>query len=302
MHTQNDRGGPKTGRFGDAQEPVRCCGRGGIGHRRPGVGSAARQRRAWRHGRRRRGGGGQCYLAGTHILTPDGPREIGQLSIGDRVTTLSGDAKPIKWIGRNRFVRQSDGTWAPNALPVKVARFALDGHSPSADLYLSAGHAVYVDGLLIQVGSLVNGTTIAHDPAADRQVLEYFHIELAEHDVVFAEGAATETLLPSADHKLFDNWREYEALYGAAARRARQALRHGDPSLGRARAPALAAAQRGLAVDRPAPALRRRPRPPGAARASPVGGCSRFRLQAWGPCERARAPCRWPGVTRVCGR
>ena len=53
------------------------------------------------------------------------------------------------------------------------------------------------------------------DPAADREVLEYFHIELAEHDVVFAEGAATETLLPSADHKLFDNWREYEALYGA---------------------------------------------------------------------------------------
>ena len=161
------------------------------------------------------GGGGQCYLAGTHILTPDGPREIGQLSIGDRVTTLSGDAKPIKWIGRNRFVRQSDGTWAPNALPVKVARFALDGHSPSADLYLSAGHAVYVDGLLIQIGSLVNGTTIAHDAAADRQVLEYFHIELDHHDVVFAEGAATETLLPSADHKLFDNWREYEALYGA---------------------------------------------------------------------------------------
>jgi hypothetical protein len=159
---------------------------------------------------------GQCYLAGTHILTPDGPREISHLQIGDSVITYSGQAKPIKWIGRNRFVRQSDGTWAPNALPVKVARFALDGHSPSADLYLSAGHAVYVDGLLIQVGSLVNGTTIAHDPAADRQVLEYFHIELAEHDVVFAEGAATETLLPSADHKLFDNWREYEALYGAA--------------------------------------------------------------------------------------
>jgi hypothetical protein len=161
------------------------------------------------------GTGGQCYLAGTHILTPDGPREIGLLSIGDRVTTLSGDAKPIKWIGRNRFVRQADGTWPSNALPVKVARFALDGHSPSADLYLSPGHAVYVDGLLIQVGSLVNGTSIARDPAADRQVLEYFHIELAEHDVVFAEGAATETLLPSADRRLFDNWREYEALYGA---------------------------------------------------------------------------------------
>ena len=160
------------------------------------------------------GGGGQCYLAGTHILTPDGPREISQLKIGDSVITYSGQAQPIKWIGRNRFVRQSDGTWPANALPVKVARFALDGQSPSADLYLSAGHALYVDGLLIQVGSLVNGETVTLDRAADRQVLEYFHLEVAGHDVIFAEGAAAETFLPSADHKLFDNWREYEALYG----------------------------------------------------------------------------------------
>jgi hypothetical protein len=162
------------------------------------------------------GGGttGQCYLSGTHILTPDGPREISQLRIGDSVITHSGAAKPIKWIGRNRFERQCDGSWPANALPVKVARFALDGQSPSADLYLSAGHALYVDGLLIQVGSLVNGETITFDTAADRQVLEYFHLELDVHDVIFAEGAAAETFLPSADHKLFDNWREYEALYG----------------------------------------------------------------------------------------
>ena len=51
--------------------------------------------------------------------------------------------------------------------------------------------------------------------AADREVLEYLQIELADHDVIFAEGAASETLSPSADRKLFDNWQEYEALYGA---------------------------------------------------------------------------------------
>jgi Hint domain-containing protein len=214
MHGQNDEAdrkpdGSVTRRslFGAAAVAASAIGALALGARRANAGPGGRVGGG--------GGGGQCYLAGTHILTPDGPREIGLLSIGDRVTTLSGDAKPIKWIGRNRFVRQADGTWPSNALPVKVARFALDGHSPSADLYLSPGHAVYVDGLLIQVGSLVNGTSIARDPAADRQVLEYFHIELAEHDVVFAEGAATETLLPSADRRLFDNWREYEALYGA---------------------------------------------------------------------------------------
>jgi hypothetical protein len=141
---------------------------------------------------------------------------VSELRIGDRVVTHSGKAKPIKWIGRNRFERRSDESWPADAMPVKVARFALDGQTPSADLYLSAGHAVYLDGLLIQVGSLVNGETITRDPAADREVLEYLQIELADHDVIFAEGAATETFLPSADRKLFDNWRDYDALYGAA--------------------------------------------------------------------------------------
>jgi hypothetical protein len=145
------------------------------------------------------GGGGQCYLAGTLILTPDGPRDVSQLKIGDSVVTYSGKAKPIKWIGRNRFVRKSHENWSSHVMPIKVARFALDGQAPSADLYLSAGHAIYLDGILIQVGSLINDETITRDPAADCEVLEYLQIELADHDVIFAEGAATETLLPSAD-------------------------------------------------------------------------------------------------------
>jgi hypothetical protein len=161
------------------------------------------------------GGGVQCYLAGTLILTPEGPRDVRSLKIGDNVVSYSGKAKPIKWIGRNRLVRKSDETWPTNVMPIKVARFGLDGQTPSADLYLSAGHAIYLDGMLVQVGSLINGETITRDPAAHCEVLEYFQIELADHDVIFAEGAATETLLPSADHKLFDNWQEYEVLYGA---------------------------------------------------------------------------------------
>jgi hypothetical protein len=161
------------------------------------------------------GGGVQCYLAGTLIFTPEGPRDVSSLKIGDSVVSYSGKAKPIKWIGRNRFTRRSHENWPTNVMPIKVARFALDGQTPSADLYLSAGHGIYLDGMLVQVGSLINGETITRASAAHCEVLEYFQIELADHDVIFAEGAATETLLPSADHQLFDNWQEYEALYGA---------------------------------------------------------------------------------------
>jgi hypothetical protein len=78
-------------------------------------------------------------------------------------------------------------------LPVKLARFALNGRTPHADLYLSEAHALYLYGLLIPVGHLVNGRSIIAGQHADALTLDYFHIELEDHDVVLAEGAAAET-------------------------------------------------------------------------------------------------------------
>src|SRR5262249_54400595 len=76
------------------------------------------------------GRGGHCYLRGTHILTPEGLRDIASLQIGDPVVTLTGAPRAIKWIGRNTFVRRADERWPLRAMPVKVARFALGGRTP----------------------------------------------------------------------------------------------------------------------------------------------------------------------------
>jgi hypothetical protein len=100
-------------------------------------------------------------------------------------------------------------------MPVKVARFALDGRTPHADLYLSAGHAVYLYGLLIPVKDLVNGRSIVAGQHAGALTLNYYHIELEEHGVVLAEGAAAETYAGN-DHCGFDNADEYERLYGSS--------------------------------------------------------------------------------------
>jgi hypothetical protein len=155
-----------------------------------------------------------CFLSRTRIATPDQQVAIDELRIGDLVITSSGKPKPIKWIGRNHYTRAPSKPWHPDLAPVKVARFALDGRTPHNDLYLSRGHALYLYGLLVHVEDLVNGRTITADQCADALTLDYYHIELEDHDVVLAEGAAAETFA-GEDHHGFDNAEEYERLYGS---------------------------------------------------------------------------------------
>jgi hypothetical protein len=168
----------------------------------------------WARGARARGhhsggGEGSCFLRGTLIRTPSGEQEISTLAIGDLVVTHSGQEKTINWIGRRSLRRAAGKVWRADVVPIKVVRSALTEGVPHRDLYLSSQHALYLDGLLVTVGSLVNGSTIVRCDADELQNLDYFHLELAEHDVVFAEGAPSETLFSvSGEYKLFDNLSE----------------------------------------------------------------------------------------------
>src|SRR5260370_31986101 len=81
------------------------------------------------------------------------------------------------------------------ARPVRIARSALDEDVPSAALLLTAAHALFIDGVLVPAGDLVNGTTITLDAADEFDRLEYFHIKLENHSVIDAQGASCETLL-----------------------------------------------------------------------------------------------------------
>ena len=48
------------------------------------------------------------------------------------------------------------------------------------------------------------------------KVFTYYHVELAEHALILAEGAAAETFVDNVARTAFDNWAEHEALYGDA--------------------------------------------------------------------------------------
>ena len=163
------------------------------------------------------GGGGRspgCFLRGTHILTSHGLKRVESLSIGDHVMTARGEAMPIRWIGRQIFRRGTSSRWPDSVHPIRVARSALADNVPHAHLYLSPLHALLIDGVLIQVAPLVNGTSITPAVPEGMKDIEYFHIELAAHEVILAEGAPAETYLNTNGREHFTNFVEYERLYG----------------------------------------------------------------------------------------
>ena len=142
------------------------------------------------------GEGCECFLKGTIIRTADGDRRIEDLSVGDLLPTVFGGLSPIQWIGRYSL-KKSDPTkaWVKDVLPVRIARSALGHDMPHADLTVTKAHSLLIDGVLVTAGSLINGTTITLYDASEHNELEFFHITLARHDVIYAEGVPCETLL-----------------------------------------------------------------------------------------------------------
>jgi hypothetical protein len=154
-----------------------------------------------------------CFLKGTTIRTADGDRKIEDLAVGDLLPTIFGGIRPIQWIGRYS-VQKTDPTkaWVKGVLPFRVARSALGPNMPQADLYITKAHALLVDGVLVPVCNLINRTTITLYDAREFDELEYFHIKLERHDVIYAEGAPCETVF--IDDANAVNFAEYLRQYG----------------------------------------------------------------------------------------
>jgi Hint domain len=140
----------------------------------------------------------KCFLRGTQIWTPLGEKRIEDLRVNNLVVTSLGEAKPIQWISARRHERRPGQKWADEIAPIRVARSALGPNTPHRDLYLSRYHCLYLDGVLIPVVDLINDSTIARYRTEDLREIEYFHIKLERHSVIYAEGAPCETLLGAA--------------------------------------------------------------------------------------------------------
>jgi collagen type I alpha len=138
-----------------------------------------------------------CFCAGTRILTDAGEVPVEELRPSAfLVSALHHRLLPVRWIG----VQQIDCARQPQARPVRIAAGAFGPGMPHRDLWLSPDHAVLVDEVLVPVRYLVNGSTIVQAGAGS---VSYYHVELAAHGALLANGLAAETYRDTGNRSLF---------------------------------------------------------------------------------------------------
>ncbi|WP_338549192.1 Hint domain-containing protein [Roseovarius phycicola] len=136
-----------------------------------------------------------CYAAGTLIDTPTGPCLVEHLKPGDVIETLDHGPQPVCWAGSVRV--PALGKLAPI-----VFRAGAIGNE--RDLIVSPQHRMLLNDwrmelhfgteeVFVRAMDLVDGDQIYRRPGG---FVDYHHILLNQHEVIFAEGVESESLLP----------------------------------------------------------------------------------------------------------
>lgn len=182
-----------------------------------------------------------CFVPGTLIATPRGPRAIETLKVGDYVITRDHGPQPIRWI-------QSRKVPALNNLgPIRIRKGVMDGQQ--RDLIVSPQHRILFEGykaellfgereVLVSARHLVDGVDIIEETLKE---VTYVHMLFDRHEVIYAEGAATESFHPGessisgitdqARDELFQIFPELRSLPSSYGQTARRCLRQHEATL-----------------------------------------------------------------------
>ncbi|MEY8840517.1 Hint domain-containing protein [Cribrihabitans sp. XS_ASV171] len=147
-----------------------------------------------------------CVTRGTQIETTRGQVAVEDLAVGDLVVTLDGAPEPVRWIGARRL-SAAELLVDPSKRPIRFEVGALGPGRPVRPLSVSQQHRMYLedwraqllfgeDQVLLPAKSLVNDSTIRRDDTTSD--VEYFHILFDTHQIIFTDGAPTESFHPGA--------------------------------------------------------------------------------------------------------
>lgn len=136
-----------------------------------------------------------CFTSGTLIKTQSGEVAIEGLTIGDMVLTIDHGYQPIRWIGSSK--RPATGDLAPILIRKGALRNDRDLRvSPQHRMLLQGWQAELLFGeteVLTTAKSLVNDHSIIRVEGGE---VEYFHILFDTHEIIYAEGAPSESFHP----------------------------------------------------------------------------------------------------------
>lgn len=151
--------------------------------------------------------GAVCFANGTHIETSKGPVAVETLKQGDLVRVFDGSFQPL----RLHLVRQIDlpsMLARPELRPVLIAKGALGAGLPLRDLRVSRQHRILVNGAICQrMFSVPSVLVPAHRltclPGCSIELpdkpISYHHLVFEDHEIVFSEGAASESFFPGRE-------------------------------------------------------------------------------------------------------
>ena len=134
------------------------------------------------------------FSRGTHITLATGEQKrIEDIRVGERVLTRDNGIQVVRWVGQ-QTVRAS-GAFAP----IVIAKGALNN---ARELHLSPNQRIFVyqrqdrikvgqAEVVVKAELLVNGDTVKR---SDGGFVDYFQILFDNHEFIYAEGIATESL------------------------------------------------------------------------------------------------------------
>lgn len=149
-----------------------------------------------------------CYAKGSLILTERGYIPIEHINAGDKIVVKGKvhdveyyseeeeTLKSVAWIGNFQVNNMSN-----DSCPICIKANAFGENTPFEDLYVSPAHRILFNDRMVEARDLINGETIFQD--LTRESIEYYHIEVEDHSVIYANGILAESYFDAENRYVF---------------------------------------------------------------------------------------------------
>ena len=173
-----------------------------------------------------------CFTPEVQLATKRGAVPAGEIQVGDLLQTADNGYQPVLWVGKRRLNR-AELAKRPHLRPYCIRP---DGVlSPDRPMLLSPQHRLLVNKKTFEYNTPVSESFLSAkllaeiDETCQPQTdtpdgVTYVHLMTEHHEVVFAEGIATETFWPGPEavrglsakdlHELFELFPELIPVYG----------------------------------------------------------------------------------------